>query len=57
MEGKRAAPPADNGGPYGYHKIFEVLNNPSHRKPKEMKERVDVNLNCEKMQCYMSNMP
>lgn len=30
LDGKRCCPPEDVGGPYGYAKFLEVINNPSH---------------------------
>jgi hypothetical protein len=36
--GKRACPPEDCGGPFGYMNLLKVLANPRHREHEEMKE-------------------
>ncbi len=54
--GKRAAPPEDSGGSYGYQKMLDALNDPSHHRHKEMKDWVDDNFDPEKMQCPMNKM-
>ena len=40
----------------GYQKMFDILNDPSHRRHKEMKDWVDVNFEPEKIQCPISKM-
>ena len=54
--GKRAAPPEDSGGPYGYQKLLEILSDPRHRRHKEMKEWVEDDFDLEKVRCPMSRM-
>lgn len=36
--GKRACPPEDCGGPYGYEHVLEVLRDPKHEEHEEMLE-------------------
>lgn len=32
LGGKRAGPPEDSGGPWGYENMFEILQNPAHEE-------------------------
>jgi hypothetical protein len=38
VTGKRACPPEDCGGPYGYEELLEILKDPSHP---EYEDRID----------------
>lgn len=38
MKGKRACPPEDCGGPWGYQSLLEILSNPGHPDHDSMKE-------------------
>lgn len=38
VDGKRAGPPEDCGGIWGYARLLEVLGNPKHPEHREMKE-------------------
>lgn len=38
MEGARACPPEDCGGPSGYADLLDALNNPDHEQHLEMKQ-------------------
>jgi hypothetical protein len=38
LAGKRAAPPEDCGGVYGYYDLAEAINNPSHKNYEHWKE-------------------
>src|SRR3989344_3087702 len=38
IAGKRACPPEDCGGPWGYLNLLEVLNNPKHKRFKELSD-------------------
>ena len=38
--GKRACPPEDCGGPWGYEHLLEVLRDPKHEEHKEIREWV-----------------
>lgn len=38
LEGKRACPPEDCGGPWGYANLLEVIGNPKHEEHAEMLE-------------------
>ncbi len=41
--GKRAAPPEDCGGIFGYEKILKIIHNPKHPKYQETREWVGRN--------------
>jgi len=41
IAGKRACPPEDSGGPYGYANLLEVRADPSHPDHEEMSEWLD----------------
>jgi hypothetical protein len=36
VKGKRACPPEDCGGVWGYENLIEIINNPSHSEHEEM---------------------
>lgn len=38
IKGKRACPPEDCGGIYGYENLLEIINNPNHKEYEEMIE-------------------
>jgi Plasmid pRiA4b ORF-3-like protein len=38
VDGKRACPPEDCGGPWGYMNLLKILANPRHREHGEMRE-------------------
>ena len=38
LAGKRACPPEDCGGPWGYERLLEVLRAPKHEEHEEMRE-------------------
>lgn len=38
LKGKRACPPDDCGGPWGYEHLLEVLRDPKHEEHEEMRE-------------------
>lgn len=41
IKGKRACPPEDCGGPWGYQELLQVLGDPDHESHQEMKEWVE----------------
>ena len=41
IAGKRACPPEDCGGPYGYGNLLDILSNPKHPEHEEYKEWLD----------------
>lgn len=41
IAGKRACPPDDCGGIWGYYKLLEGLANPSHPQHADMKDWID----------------
>jgi len=40
LKGKRACPPEDCGGPWGYASLLDILQNPDHPEYKDMREWV-----------------
>ena len=38
LEGKRACPPEDVGGPYGYQEYLEAMADPKHEQHEEFME-------------------
>ncbi len=54
--GRRATPPEDCGGPYGYQELLEILENPSHPEHEEMKEWVGEEINPEIIKSQMTKM-
>lgn len=38
LAGKRACPPEDCGGPWGYVQLLEILRNPGHEEYEDMRE-------------------
>jgi hypothetical protein len=38
VDGKRACPPEDSGGPYGYMRLARILGNPRHREYEDMRD-------------------
>lgn len=45
--GKRASPPEDSGGPYGYQEIIEILNNSKHPEYDSIIEWLEPEFNSE----------
>ncbi|MFW9990001.1 MAG: plasmid pRiA4b ORF-3 family protein [Candidatus Odinarchaeota archaeon] len=54
--GKRATPPEDCGGSYGYQELLEIFDNPSHQEHEEMKGWVGEEINPEIIKSPMSKM-
>ena len=54
--GKRAAPPEDCGGSWGYQDLLEILKNKRHPEHEEMKEWVGSTFNPEKMDVQIFKM-
>ena len=50
LTGKRACPPEDCGGPYGYMELIEILANPSDPEHEEMAEWLGGELDPEEFQ-------
>lgn len=42
LAGRRACPPEDFGGPWGYELLLEVLDDPDHPDPEHMMERLPL---------------
>ncbi|MFN0116885.1 MAG: plasmid pRiA4b ORF-3 family protein [Elusimicrobiota bacterium] len=47
LEGERACPPEDCGGPYGYTDLLKILSNPKHQEYRAMREWVGKKINPE----------
>ncbi len=47
LEGARGCPPEDCGGPFGYDRLFDVLNDPKHKEYEAMREWIGPNFNPE----------
>ena len=47
LKGKRACPPEDSGGAYGYDEILGILKNPQHPEHEEMVEWMDYDFDPE----------
>lgn len=54
--GKRAAPPEDCGGIYGYYRRLDILDNPSHREYEEMKNWIDDDFDAQNMRCPITKL-
>lgn len=54
--GKKAAPPEDCGGPWGYQDLLNILNNKHHPEYNEMKEWVNPTFNPEKIDVQISKL-
>jgi len=54
--GKRATPPEDCGGPYGYQELLEIIGNPNHPEYGEMKDWVGEDFNPQIIKSPMSKM-
>jgi len=52
--GKRATPPEDCGGPWGYQDLLEIISNKHHPEYQEMKEWVGATFNSERMDVQMN---
>lgn len=53
--GKRACPPEDSGGPWGYHQLLEVLADPDHPDYAEQREWVGEDLDPEAFEIALAN--
>ena len=54
--GKRATPPEDCGGPYGYQKLIKKLANPKHPEYKERNDGIEDDFDPEEVKCPMTKM-
>lgn len=48
VDGARACPPEDSGGPYGYADLVEILSKPRHKEHRQMREWAGKNFDPEK---------
>ena len=56
MDGKRAAPPEDCGGSWGYHDLLEILNNKRHPEYHDMKDWVGEDSNPDEMDVQINKL-
>jgi len=56
VAGKRATPPEDCGGAYGYQQLLEVLKNPGHPDYEDMNAWVEEDFDPETIRCPISKM-
>jgi hypothetical protein len=54
--GKRACPPEDSGGPFGYQQLLEVLADPDHPDHAEQCEWVGEDFNPEAFDINFANI-
>lgn len=54
--GKRATPPEDCGGAWGYYDLIDILNNPNHPEHEEMKEWAGEDFDPELIRSPMKKM-
>ena len=55
LKGKRACPPEDCGGPWGYHELLEALKDPSHPEHDEMVDWLDEDFDPEAFDIALVN--
>jgi hypothetical protein len=56
LDGARACPPEDSGGPYGYADLVEILAKPRHREHRQMREWAGKNFDPEKFSAKATNL-
>ena len=56
IEGARACPPENSGGPYGYADLVEILAKPRHKEHHQMREWVGNSFNPEKFSAKAANL-
>jgi hypothetical protein len=54
--GKRAAPPEDCGGAWGYQDLLEILKNKQHPDHEDMKSWVGISYDPDRMNIQMVKM-
>jgi hypothetical protein len=56
LDGARACPPEDSGGPYGYADLVEILAKPRHKEYRQMREWAGKNFDPEKFSAKAANL-
>ena len=56
LDGARACPPEDSGGPYGYADLLEILSKPRHKQHRHMREWAEKNFDPEKFSAKAANL-
>ncbi|HEY6374934.1 MAG TPA: plasmid pRiA4b ORF-3 family protein [Edaphobacter sp.] len=56
VDGARACPPEDSGGPYGYAELVEILAKPRHKEYRQMREWAGKNFAPEKFSVRDANL-
>ncbi len=55
IEGKRACPPEDCGGPPGYERLLEILGDPKHEEHDDMVDWLGKKFDAEKLDLARAN--
>ena len=56
IDGARACPPEDSGGPYGYADLVEILSKPRHKQHRQMREWAGKNFDPETFSAKAANL-
>jgi hypothetical protein len=56
LDGARACPPEDSGGPHGYADLVEILAKPRHKEYRQMREWAGKNFDPEKFSAKAANL-
>jgi hypothetical protein len=56
LDGARACPPEDSGGPYDYADLLEILAKPRHKEHRQMREWAGKNFDPEKFSAKSANL-
>jgi len=56
VDGARACPPEDSGGPYGYADLVEILAKPRHKEHRQMREWAGKHFDPEKFSAAAANL-
>jgi hypothetical protein len=56
VDGSRACPPEDCGGPYGYANLIEILAKPRHKEYRQMREWAGKHFDPEKFSAKAANL-
>ncbi len=56
VDGARACPPEDAGGPRGYTRLIDILAKPKHKQHSQMRERVGKSFDIERFSIKAANL-
>ncbi len=56
LDGARACPPEDSGGPFGYADLLEILVKPRHKEHRQMREWAGKSFDPEKFSARAANL-